>query len=250
MPAKVSWGMRHGSQPHALICESCGYPLERIASEYGCPECGKPSTDSDPAARVGQAWDRRFSIKAYLSTWGALLLRPGHAARRHRFSRSNIAPRLFALGQAMVCGAMVLAAWLGWGGTGLSAVLAGMVSVKAILLATYFEVIGVWWVSRRHGWRVPLRHAERLAAYASVGWPASVILLLLYGQMVRQGTIERFINVFSAAAWAYELTLAASVMALALALMLYETLVWQGARRCRWANSPRPDARQDPSEQK
>ena len=166
--------------PSNLLCETCGYPLPGPphAARAACPECGRPVTDSLPERRPGAAWQHRTSPGGWTRTAAALARSPG------RFfdtlsTRGGPGPdRLYLLINA--CAAGVIAGVLTLAlhrQSPLTAWLVGMGTAKGVLLFSYVEAAGLWFFSRRRGWRVPFRRAERIVAYASVGWlPAAALL--------------------------------------------------------------------------
>lgn len=111
-----------------------------------------------------------------------------------------------------------------------------IVAPLLLILLTYTEAIGVTYFARKRGWRVPFRLAERIVCYASIGWlPAMIVLpplIILQGQ-------TPFLP-----AWASWIPLRGELtdwLLIAIvggvASLWFESLVWLGVRRLRFANA-------------
>ena len=97
---------------------------------------------------------------------------------------------------------------------------------------------------------MPLRHAERVACYASVGWLPGAVLFGLVMNLSRGGMIEDLWATLGGnpvygpdAAWA------TVFLAAVVAMLGFETLVWVGVRQVKFANTrPGPPTRRSTSE--
>ncbi|MGB0768671.1 MAG: hypothetical protein ACPGYV_13300 [Phycisphaeraceae bacterium] len=119
-------------------------------------------------------------------------------------------------------------------------------TVFAVLVAmTYIEMLGVTAFSRRRGWRVPFRLAERVCAFASAGWLPGVVIagvgtwvLGVHGQ--GRPWFEQLIGLVRVGWLCYAALFVAS-------FLWFETLVWIGVRRVKFANAwPDRDAGEPP----
>ena len=110
-----------------------------------------------------------------------------------------------------------------------------MGTAKGVLLFSYVEAAGLWFFSRRRGWRVPFRRAERIVAYASVGWlPAAALLAAAAPALAGPGA-----DAFGQRLLGAPHPLLGPLLLLALlgaAGLAFETLAWVGVRRLRYAN--------------
>lgn len=235
--------MGHRSFPDEdSLCEACGYRLHGVGGDR-CPECGLPVADSSPVRRTGLPWQRAWGVGAFVRTAAAMVRSPGGTFRRMRLSDTGWSARLFLLANACLSGGVWLAIDLSWAGRSLFwSWGVAMAVVKSVIVLTYVEVLGLAFFSRRRGWRVSLRRAERLGGYASVAWPAAVALLASVHALEQRGVLaatwERWIGVWTASAKLGVLVAAAGV-----AMLWFEWLCWLGARQIRYANeAEREDA--------
>ena len=213
------------------------------SSEPRCPECGEAVAASLPGARTGIPWQHHWTPHTFLQTSAMLLSQPRRAFRRLRLEDAPVAGRLFLVINLGLVGC-IAAGFGGWGHglDGLSAWVWGVLSAKLGLLLTYVEALGVTFFSRRRGWRVPWSSAERVAAYASVGWIITALLLgtasltltplldLAYGRIWDQHTPEAF-------------ALLGGLVFFAATALSFELLVWIGVRQVRFGNR-RPSSRE------
>jgi predicted RNA-binding Zn-ribbon protein involved in translation (DUF1610 family) len=219
------------------VCERCGYPLHGVAREAVCPECGQSVERSDPGRRVGLPWQNRSTPGGYLATVTRLVLRGQRSFDVLRLGGGLLRERVFLLINAALCGAVALLLWRAAGYTG-GGWLALMMAGGAAGM-TYVEAAGVAYVGRRDGWRLGWREAERVACYASVGWPpaGAVIakVLIVQEEHMRTGFWPRWWP----QAW-FPASVSSDVIAVAViacgAVMGFELLVWLGVQRVRYGN--------------
>ena len=182
-------------------------------------------------------WQHRHSVGAWARTAAALARSPGRFFDTLSTRGGPAADRLYLLVNACAAGliAGVLAAVLHHQGP-LTAWAIGMGTAKAVLLFSYVEAAGLWFFSRRHGWRVPLARAERIVAYASVGWLPAAALLTAAAPLLAGPAAEALGQRLLGDSH----PLLGPLLLLALlgtAGLAFETLAWVGVRRLRYANA-------------
>ncbi|MEM7625650.1 MAG: hypothetical protein AAF333_08480 [Planctomycetota bacterium] len=220
----------------ALLCESCGYGLRGLRLAEVCPECGLPISDSLPLHRTGPAWQARMTAGHWLEAARGVLGGPKRFFRGMRLDGPNLPARFFLLSIALIVG-------VGWGvftAVGhdkpiLLSWVVGMAAAKTVLIMTYIESLGVTFFSRRRGWRVPFRLAERLTCYASVGWILAAVVLAVLSLVETSGVFEAWARKFLGR-WNPEYRLLLGVVAFGAAVMGFELLVWTGVRQVRFSN--------------
>ncbi len=220
--------------PHVLLCETCGYPQPSAphTPDAACPECGRPLADSHPGRRPGVAWQHRTSPRAWARTAAALARSPSRFFDTLSTRGGPGADRLYLLINASLAG--LIAGGLTAGlhhRSALTASLIGMATAKGALLLSYTEAAGLWFFSRRHGWRVPFARAERIVAYASIGWlPAAAVLTAAAPATYSLGQQQ-----LSTTPPLLGPLLLLGLLG-GLAGLAFETLTWVGVRRLRYAN--------------
>lgn len=230
------------------LCERCSYPLFGLDIAGDCPECGQPIVESSPVHRTGPPWQNRMTLGSWFATLLGISRRARQTFRAMRFDGSNLAPRMFLLSTLAIVGAYwsIIAVMFARGGNDVAiGVGFTMLAVKTVLVLTYIEILGVAFFSRRRGWRVGFRAAERIACYASPGWIIAAIVIAKLGVFWQDGSIERvWENWFGPWSPMYGLTLGAIVFAVA--ILGFETLVWLGVRQAKYANRFKPLAASRP----
>lgn len=218
------------------MCEACGYALKGLSAEGDCPECGLAITESSPVLRTGPGWQARPGPVAAIHLIAAMIVKPGKFFRHMRVDGSNLPARLFLLIVAGVVG-------LFWGAASLSlswmdltgALFEGLLVGTSVIVLTYIEAAGVAYISWRRRWRVPIRLAERLACYSSIGWLPAAGVMWVAVYLVMQGHIDRWMRGFLPV-WEPWQSTASLVLVAAVAMMWFEVLVWLGVRQTKHAN--------------
>lgn len=237
----------------AILCETCGYALRGLPRTAACPECGRPAVDSLPERRVGSPWQRRPGLRSLLVTHWVTLRRPRPTMGLIRVDGRGAWSLLTA--NTLVAGALVVfplagvlvgdpirsarldpqrSPWL----TTLWAAPLEVVGVAAVLAAlTGLEWIGITAVARRRGWRLSPAAAWQVCAHASVGW--IVAALLLWAGLLAWFNVS-LLGLASGPQRRLPFLYPEALPALGFlaGLVVFESLVYVGMRRCRFANRP------------
>lgn len=240
--------MSDRSDSTSLLCERCGYVLEGLESHLACPECGRPIAESLPNARTGTPFQNDPTWRGLARQCvmlarepGALfaLARIGRIADDSLLFRSAAAAAFAALAPA--CTVLLARAFPGLReheliiGLCVAALLWGLLTALLLVL-TAIERAGITFFARRRGWRVPTPVARTICANAAPGWIAAAVffnlaLLALPGAMRLAGNAPAPWRT-AAEAGAASLPAAGFIAG----MLVFETLVYIGVRRCRWAN--------------
>ncbi len=249
---------------NGLLCESCGYSLAGLEAETGpCPECGSPIPGSLPGVRTGSPWQNRRGLASLWATHWGTLRRPGD-----RFRTLRIEPRsgtTLMLATIPIAAAFLVAPWTGTliGDPARSARADGVIAQVAVycvvfplqvclvgvvlLLLTWIESRGVRFFARRRRWKLTRDAAWQICAHASVGWvigavvPMLMMAVLFAAPTGRPSLLDKLL-IRSRGAGIAGLTRGDATLlglfggAYVLGLCVFETLVYLGVRRCRFAN--------------
>lgn len=236
-----------------LLCEQCGYGIGGLPMAGRCPECGRSIESSLPGSRPGSPWQVERSWAGRRRTYLAALRWPGVLFEQMRIRGAP--DRALLAGSIGMAGVLVaLAVWAGLlramyaadgrlttgavlGAAALAAIFGGYGSVAVLYALTAIEHRGVRFFGAQRGWRITPAVATSVCAHASVGWLIAGVLVLLgtlLGMWAESGAA-------TAPKWLLPLLRRAPVV-LALAgfmsgLLVFETLVFIGVRRCRFANT-------------
>ena len=231
----------------ALLCEGCGYEIGGLPTGGACPECGRAVAKSLPSARRGSPWQQRMSLFYLAETnWAAL--------RRPHELFASVRPR-WRTGAALLAVNCVMAAMMlvaPWSGVFIGDPLRGaaargdasaalwvvplqVLGVSALLAGlTALEWAGIQLVAKHRGWRLLPAAAWEVCAHASVGW------VLMGGLMWLSLAVWLNVSLFVPGIRMGRdgvLMFGVPAFGLAAGLLVFEWLVWVGARACRFANA-------------
>jgi hypothetical protein len=242
----VTNSTRHTSD-HTLLCERCGYILEDLDPAANCPECGRPIAQSLPSARTGTPFQNDHTWRGFARHCAMLAREPGGLFSRARFGqraddsllyRSVAAASFAALAPPS---AVIFANAVRRGeheaiaGLLLASLLWGLLAALLLVL-TAIERAGIVFFAGRRGWRVPSAVARTICANAAPGWIAAAVFLNI-ALLALPGALRLADG--APAPWrATAIAAAASLplMGFTAGMLVFETLVYIGVRRCRYAN--------------
>lgn len=247
-----------------LLCERCGYVIEGLPGDGACPECGKPIAESLPEARAGSPWQGLASHRRWLDTATQLTLHPRTGFGRVRIDRGSCSELLLrnlltaSLVMAIAFGVIMLRmtihlellaylvpqfGWIKWIGITLCvAFTIAMGSVGFLALLAFLvslEEVGIRLYSRTRSWRITEDVAHAICAHAGIGWVVGAVLMLL--MVVGDWALRPF------SAWLGTFGFVIAPVCLLAGMLCFETLVFIGMRRCKFANRPRPLATNIPN---
>jgi len=224
-----------------LLCERCGYHLKGLRRSDVCPECGNPVAESLPERRFGSAWQRRPTLVGLIRSaielarhpvkyWGCVAPRnqgPG-SLLMESCAVSVLIPAIPTLVMLVVSLTLdeVLAAETH------ALVITGAMGVLlfAIFLAfSWIEMIGIRIVASRRTWRIDRVVAWVIVSHASFAWIISSTFILV-ASIVRVTLAHRFNSPV--------VPVLVFVAPLLAGLLVFETLVYIGMRKMKFANAP------------
>jgi hypothetical protein len=191
--------------------------------------------------RTGVDWQLNQSPASFISTVVALTVNPNHFFRTMNAGGPNWSHLLFlsfvlCLVSLLWVGLSVLATQHGYWHSMLR--LSGLVLLLILLISLLcmIEVTGVVIFSRRRGWRVPMRLAERIVCYSSIGWVPATGVMWLALHLVKRGYVDRWMAGLLPA-WEPWQSWALLLLIAGLAMLWFEVLVYLGVRQVKHANS-------------
>lgn len=228
-----------------LLCERCGYVLEGLDERGACPECGKPIAESLPSARTGTPFQTSPGLRGFLRQCWSLVRRPAELFAAMRVE-SDPNALLFFFSSGLAAISLV-------GPIGIFALLLGdspedrvigvtvplflwLPFVFALVFLMWLERVGVVFFSRKRGWRVPRPVAAAICANAAPGWIAAGALVHVgIGLML---LIQRITYDLPRGwrPWAETAAAAMPFLGFIAGMLIFETLVYIGVRRCKYAN--------------
>lgn len=164
------------------------------------------------------------------------MLNPKYFFRTMRVDGPNHTARLFLLLVAAGIGASWFTLSLGlYGYPPRAALVQEAVLTSGIVALTYVEALGVTYFSRRRGWRVSFRLAERLVCYCAIGWvPVAIVMGITMG-LYADGRLDGWMSGLLGV-WGPWQSLELLVLIGAVSLLWFEMLVWVGVRQTKHAN--------------
>ncbi len=231
-----------------LLCERCGYVLEGLDERGACPECGQAIAESLPSRRTGTPFQVSPGWRGFVTQCKMLAQRPTELFGNVRVSSSpgvSIAADAFNIAALI---ALIPPAWRAWlefrAGPSL---LAGVVSLGCLLLVwycirqvmvmlTWIERVGVVFFSRRRGWRIGRALAQAICGNAAPGWIAAAVLMNLGFALAF--LVDLLKPVLPLDQWAVReaIKTALPLLGFVAGMLIFETLVYIGVRRCKYAN--------------
>jgi hypothetical protein len=229
-----------------FLCERCGYILNGLGPEADCPECGKPAWESHPGRRVGTRWFQRLRPKEVSRAFWAFVLRPSSifaiepVGKRHSLahiilfsfaagflysgSLDSIQPHIFEADSSAVDFMMPFMTFI--------------VAALLFLGLIAIEYAGIRFFGNKNKWRITGSHALTICAVSSPGWviglvagvlPVLLVIALDEGHLwIRNGTLSIYNPV----------NLMLVIIPFVFGLLWFETLVYIGMRRMKYANPP------------
>lgn len=218
-----------------LLCERCGYHLKGMRRADVCPECGVPVKESLPEKRVGSAWQQHPGWRSWWRTERSMESHP--RAIWTRLAVGTGRDTKLVVINCTVAGLAATAALLPmyapsiiWGESIAVLVWPAVLGISLIfsyLAMTGIEAIGIGAISRRRGWRIHRGAQGPILAHASYAWILCAALLLC-------GHIGGIL----ARPYSYTFRYAGLGAGFLIGLLVFETLVYIGMRKMRYANAP------------
>ena len=236
-----------------LLCETCGYVIEGLPDISHCPECGRPVESSLPKHRTGSPIQQAATGNAYIATNLAMLRTPAAIFDRLRTTRGGPLMAFNVLIAVLLLVPVISLIPFPTLRTPLGSfhipnyVPAALSAAVAFYFLTFVEHAGIRFYSRRRGWRIPRGLAWEICLHASIGWILASFLCIvglaitfLLGKRIADGVVW-VLNAFGDKSTAPETIITWIGIAFgfggALAgLLWFESLVYLGVRRCKFAN--------------
>ncbi len=120
------------------------------------------------------------------------------------------------------------------------------VFILLLLALTSLETIGLRTFGARRGWRITRPVAWSVVSHASAGWLAAGLLAMLFHALAQlpalhprlldlYALLDQHLNIFGFT-WATTTRWMPTTLGLFLGMLVFETIVYFGIRRCRFAN--------------
>ncbi len=234
-----------------LLCERCGYVIERIGEGGVCPECALEVVKSMPGYRPGSAFQRNPGLLTWLRTsWHVIR----HPLQTYDTVRADPDDRMLLWSHAIVAGLLLGAAWpiiqyelISSEHPALDFMIVGPVAVLLVRLLIAVEQWGTRFFARRKGWRVTRPIARAICAHAAIGWVISGLLAL--GGWLLGSVLETTLRTSALGPFRPMVILSPHWMPVAgilAGMLIFETLSAVGMRRMRFVNEDRRESTASP----
>lgn len=213
----------------ALLCERCGYDLAGLIREDACSECGRGVVESLPRERSGRDGGGLFA------SWSLAIASPVRGWDRvgiGNFARSWRTLMLTLVVVSLVPGLTLWVVSIGRSSL-VSDLLIFFASFPVFFVLTMVEELGIRFFGRRRGWRISKYVSTSVVAHASIAWSLSGVGVGVVWGLYAFGHL-RVWNVYGPIS-SYVLFI---FLAFLPGLLWFETLVWIGMRKLRYANIP------------
>lgn len=242
----------------SLRCEACGYPLSEILGTPGasrCPECATPIADSMPERRLGSPWQQQASVRGLLRTWWSAARHPIDSWRHVHTYRGRQDQLLVATcGGAALLGVLLplvmIAALHASGlddrphallGQVVAALVLGLLAWWILLAVSAITrgVVRLWGADARS--RITQDVASVVVSHAAAGWllGPSLLVVVLIDRILWWGVMSLFGRSTPHPLTPDLVMLGTTLLGAIASLLAFETLVYIGVRRMRFANAPR-----------
>ncbi len=252
----------------ALLCETCGYGLAGLPETSDCPECGTPIARSLPTQRAGSRWLRRPGLFSWARTNWDVVRHPKTTFRSLQLVGTGWRP--FLAINLLIAAFLLVEPYTGTfigdplrnarafdnpaAVAGYAFAIISRTAGAALLLfgLTWIETLGVRFFAARRGWRITKAAAWQICAHASIGWVLMALLPLLvlalyfsinlfFGSEISRWTgrsvdLRPVIGISSTVGEVGVVGL--TLVAYAAGLVVFESLVYVGVRKCRYGNAP------------
>ncbi|PCI09902.1 hypothetical protein COB72_05285 [bacterium] len=218
---------------YTLLCEKCGYIIERLDAAGPCPECGTPIAESLPERRVGTPWQQEPGVKSLVRTWWMTLRHPMKTLDVMRFDSNRDTS---------------LATWT---------CSTGLIILPIFACFTWIESQGLQLFGKRKGARIHPTISWAIVSHGAVGWLIIVLaafptwILLEYAV---SASLEYYPYAIEGSPQDYSpdkadllftITAITGGIGLITGFLFFEFFAYLGLRRCKYANRNRPQEQTD-----
>jgi hypothetical protein len=248
----------------ALLCERCGYELDGLELDTGCPECALPIRTSLPRRRPGSPYQNRRKLTSLFKTMLLVMFCPKRTIRNLDIDKGSgvsmmwkglfVSAVLFTLAYlSLTIGMFIVFS----PGNAVSTILGPVIMIIVVGLVVWLVPVGyaflgylrVRWLARQRASRMPVAVAWTITGHASLGLMLAPLMMAL-GLLVQTPFTIVFLSMENPSD---ELMLYAGILsiisgilsiisgilfilAIPLALAEFEVLLSMGTRRLRFRN--------------